>query len=184
MPSVDDLKPAVAWAITGAGHFLAESVAVMEGLRAKAEIDVYLSLAAVEVVPMYGLEARLREAARETIRETGHSFPRAGKFSVGAYAAFVVAPATGNTVSKFVTGIADTLVASLFAQAGKSRVPICVLPTDVAEEAVSPAPNGQLVKVYPRQLDLYHTAKLGNMEGVSLVRSPEALGAWLGNFFS
>ncbi len=177
-------KPAVAWAITGAGHFLAECIALIEGLRARADIDVYLSRAAAEVVPMYGLEARLREACRATIRETGHSFPVAGRFSVGAYGALVVAPATGNTVSKFVMGIADTLVSSLFAQAGKSRVPICVLPTDVAEEVLSPAPNGQLVRVFPRSLDLRQTEELEGMEGVALVRSPEALREWLAEFFS
>ena len=184
MPSVNGRKPAVAWAITGAGHFLAESVAAIESLRVKAEIDIYLSLAAAEVLPMYGLAGRVHEAVRETIRETGHSFPRTGRFSTGAYAALVVAPATGNTVSKFVTGIADTLVTSLFAQAGKSRVPICVLPTDVAEEALSPAPNGQLVKVYPRPLDLQQTEKLGRMEGVFLARSPKALYTWFDDFFS
>lgn len=177
-------KPALAWAITGAGHFLSESVALIEELRAKRDVDVYLSRAAAEVVPMYGLEARLREACRETIRETGYSFPVAGRFSAGTYEALVVAPVTGNTVGKLVTGIADTLASSLFAQAGKSRVPICVLPTDVAEEALSPTPGGQSVRVFPRPLDLHQTARLGSMEGVVLVRSPEALGRWLADLFS
>lgn len=184
MPALGERKPAVAWAITGAGHFLAESVAMVETLSQKEEIDVYLSRAAEEVLLMYGLSARVRETAREVICEAGGSFPRAGKFSAGAYAALVVAPATGNTVSKFVSAIADTLVTCLFAQAGKSRVPICVLPTDVVEEILSPTPDGQLVKVYPRSIDLCRTGKLGDMEGVFLARSPEALRAWLADFFS
>jgi len=183
MPPVNIGKPAVAWALTGAGHFLSESVALIEELCEKREVDVYLSRAATEIVPMYGLEARLRKASRETIREAGYSFPVAGRFFAGSYEALVVAPVTGNTVSKFVTGIADTLVSSLFAQAGKSRVPICVMPTDVAEEVLSPTPEGQLVRVFPRPLDLSQTDKLEVMEGVSLVRSPEALRKWLAESF-
>lgn len=184
MQPVSAGRAAVAWAVTGGGHFLAESVELIGELRKRREVDVYLSRAAVEVARMYGLEARLRDAARETICEAGHSFPVSGRFSLGAYEALVVAPVTGNTVSKFVTGIADTLVSCLFAQAGKSRVPVCALPTDVAYEALSPAPDGQLVRVFPRPLDLRLTDRLGDMEGVSVVRSPEALREWLAAFFS
>jgi flavoprotein len=144
-------------------------------LRALAAVDAFLSRAALEVVGMYGLRKRLEEAALSVTVESGYSFPVTSKFSVGKYDALVIAPATGNTVAKCVTGIADSLVSCMFAQAGKSRVPIFVLPTDVSGEIVSAAPNGNAVIVYPRPVDLDLTRKLSRMDGVTALSSPDEL---------
>jgi flavoprotein len=168
----------IAWAFTGAGHFLRESVELagsVDGL----EVDVFLSLAAVEVLAMYGLGDRLREVARGVTAEAGHSFPVTSKFSVGKYATLVIAPATGNTVAKCVHGIADSLVSCMFSQAGKSGVPICVLPTDISPEMESIAPNGNRVMVRPRPIDLELTERLAAMSGVDVVRSPGELRLWI-----
>jgi flavoprotein len=165
----------LAWAFTGAGHFLRESVEMMGLLRELAEIDSFLSRAAGEVVAMYGLRERMEESASSVTVETGASFPVTSKFSVGRYAALVIAPATGNTVAKCVCGIADSLVSCMFAQAGKSRVPIVVLPTDVSGEMMSAAPNGNIVMVYPRPIDLSLTRRLKDMEGVTALSSPDEL---------
>jgi flavoprotein len=165
----------IAWAVTGAGHFLRESVDAMASLREAAAVDAFLSLAAVEVVGMYGLRSGLENAATSVTVESGHSFPVTSKFSAGRYGALVIAPATGNTVAKCAVGIADSLVSCMFAQAGKSRVPIIVLPTDVSGEITSIAPNGNAVMVYPRPLDLDLTRRLRGMNGVEVLSSPDEL---------
>jgi flavoprotein len=169
----------IAWALTGAGHFLRESVGMMGLLRGSAVVNAFLSRAAVEVVGMYGLKSALDGAAVSVTAEAGYSFPATSKFSAGRYEALVIAPATGNTVAKCVSGIADSLVSCMFAQAGKSRVPILILPTDVSGEIVSTAPNGNAVMVYPRQIDLDLTLKLRGMSGVRVLSSPDELRACL-----
>jgi flavoprotein len=174
-----DGGPRIAWAITGAGHFLSESVEIIGSLDENAAIDVFLSRAAVEVLAMYGLTEQLAGLASSVTPETGYSFPITSKFSAGRYDALVISPATSNTVAKCLGGIADSLVSCMYAQAGKSRVPIGVLPTDIAPEMVSRAPNGNSVTVYPRRIDLEQTAKLRGTDGVTAVLSPEELRLWL-----
>ncbi|MDR1916636.1 MAG: flavoprotein [Synergistaceae bacterium] len=168
-------RPVIAWAITGAGHFLSESVGVIGHISGLATVDVFLSRAAAEVVGMYKVAGRLDEFASSVVIETDYSFPITSKFSVGKYDALVISPATGNTVAKCVHGVADSLVSCMFAQAGKSRVPIVVLPTDVSGETASAAPNGNTVMVYPRPLDLELTRKLGAIDGVTALSSPDEL---------
>jgi flavoprotein len=167
----------IAWAFTGAGHFLRESVEIMGSLRVPA--DAFLSRAASEVLAMYGLKGRLDECASSVTQEDGYSFAVSSRLSVGKYAALVISPATSNTVAKCLCGIADSLVSCMYAQAGKSRVPICILPTDVAPEIVSIAPNGNKVMVYPRPIDLEQTARLSEAFGVTAVSSSDDLHAWL-----
>jgi flavoprotein len=167
----------IAWAFTGAGHFLRESVEIVGSLGVP--VDVFLSRAASEVLAMYGLTGRLDECASSVTKEEGYSFAVTSKLCVGKYAALIISPATSNTVAKCLCGIADSLVSCMYAQAGKSRVPICVLPTDVAPEIVSVAPNGNKVMVYPRPIDLEQTARLGRAFGVTAVSSLDELHSWL-----
>ncbi len=160
----------VAWGITGAGHFLTGCVDVVTGLP---DVHLFLSRAAEEVVRMYGLEERLLQSCRRLYRESRAraSAPQVARFSRGDYDCLVVAPATGNSTAKFAHGIADNLITNLFAQAGKSRVPIIVLPTDVAPVIESPGPRGGLIKVFPRQVDLEAVGKLHSFPGVTVVSS-------------
>jgi dihydromethanopterin reductase (acceptor) len=160
----------IAWAITGAGHFLADCVDVLAGLP---DVHLFLSKAAEEVVRMYGLEERLAHGCGRLYRESRSraSAPQVVRFARGDYDRLVVAPATGNSAAKFASGIADNLVSNLFAQAGKSRVPIIVLPTDVAPELESPGPGGGLVKVFPRPVDLEVVDRLRSFPGVTVVIS-------------
>jgi dihydromethanopterin reductase (acceptor) len=159
-----------AWGITGAGHFLADCAELIPDLP---EVDLFLSRAAEEVVCMYGLEEQLLQGSRRLYRESRAraSAPQIARFFRGDYDCLVVAPATGNTVAKFAYGIADSLISNLFAQAGKSRVPIIVLPTDVAPVIDSPGPKGRLVKVFPRPVDLEAIARLRSFPGVTVVCS-------------
>jgi len=169
----------LAWAITGAGHLLAECA---ERLLRYERVDVFLSRAAQEVTRMYRLEDRLQGPRVHVHRETLASSPAVVGFARGVYRVLVVAPATSNSVAKFVCGISDSLVSNLFAQAGKSRVPIIVLPTDLAPEVDSIGPRGDLVKVYPRPIDLENTARLRSFPGVTVVADLEEMSQCLATY--
>lgn len=162
----------IAWGITGAGHFLRECVDLISELD---EVDVFLSRAAEEVLRIYRLDDDLRQAAKAVLRDTLASSPAVGRFARSRYRMLVIAPATSNSVAKFVGGISDSLITNLFAQAGKSRVPIVVLPTDVAPEMDTVAPRGDAIKVYPRAVDLQNTARLREFQDVTVVEDVEGL---------
>ena len=162
----------IAWAITGAGHLLTE---IADRLLRRDDVDIFLSRAAEEVVRMYGLKDRLYGRGAPVHRETLSSSPMVARFARGVYQVLIVAPGTSNSVAKFVHGISDSLVTNLFAQAGKSRVPIIVLPTDLAPEMISTGPHGDLIMVYPRSVDLENTDKLRRMTGVTVVASIEEI---------
>lgn len=162
----------IAWGITGAGHVLEECIRLMLKLG---EVDVFLSRAAEEVVRMYHLEEELQQAAKAVVRDRAASAPVVGRFAHSRYRVLVIAPATSNSVAKFVCGISDSLVTNLFAQAGKNRVPVVVLPTDTAPEMDTVTPKGETIKVYPRPIDLKNTARLQEFPGVTVVDCVEEL---------
>ncbi|MBN2243895.1 MAG: flavoprotein [Acidobacteria bacterium] len=155
----------IAWAVTGAGHALEECVGM---ILEHEEIDLFMSRAADEVLTMYGLHRRIEESGIPVYRDEGASAPATARFYGRIYRLLVVAPATSNSVAKFVHGISDTLVTNLFAQAGKSRIPIIVYPTDLAPETLSFGPRRQPLKVYPRPIDLENTGKLRSLAGVEV----------------
>jgi flavoprotein len=97
-----------------------------------------------------------------------------GAFYYGVYHTLVVAPATSNSVAKFVFGISDTLVTNVFAQAGKCRVPTIVFACDTAPEMDTEAPKG-MVKVFPRKIDLENTARLKEFEATLVVETLDEL---------
>jgi dihydromethanopterin reductase (acceptor) len=162
----------VAWGITGAGHFLKECVDLIAELG---DVDVFLSLAAEEILRMYRLEEDLGQATRAVVRDTLASTPIVGRFARSRYRVLVIAPATSNSVAKFVQGISDSLITNLFAHAGKNHVPIIVLPTDLVPETDTVTPNGRVVKVYPRTIDLQNTARLRDFPNVTVVERVEDL---------
>lgn len=167
---MDDRR--IAWAITGAGHTLVECASCLEKYG---RADIFLSKAAEEVVRMYSLEKLIHASGLRVYRETLASSPLVVRLFSGTYRVLVVAPATSNSVAKFVHGISDTLVTNLFAQAGKSRVPSIVFPTDLEPEMDSAGPHGEPIKVYPRPIDLENTHKLCGFPGVTVVKDIEEM---------
>lgn len=157
----------IAWGLTGAGHFLADCY---EMISRTPGIDLFLSRAAEDVLRIYRLDSRLGQSGIPVVREGLPSSPVIGRLFNGVYRGLVIAPATSNSVAKFVAGISDTLITNLFAQAGKARVPIVVLPTDLEDVVVSPGPKGP-VKVYPRKVDLDNVERLKEFEGVRVVHT-------------
>ena len=124
-------------AFTGAGHLLRESVQVAEKLAKDHEVTIFLSGAAEEVLKMYGLYERVERLTGGKYRELAtdsnqkFSYPITGRLSLGKYDLLIVSPATANTVSKIVYGIADTLVTNAVAQSGKGAVPVYMVPVDI-----------------------------------------------------
>jgi flavoprotein len=156
--------PRWAWALTGSGHYVTESLALLRGLE---HVDLFVSRAAAEVVRMYKTDLTLPKTAR-IYRDTTASAAPVAMFYHGVYHSLVMAPATSNTVAKCVLGISDSLVTNVFAQAGKCRVPAIVFACDSAPEMDTPAPEG-MVKVYPRAIDLENTHRLREFERTEVV---------------
>ncbi len=172
MRSNDMTEKRVAWAITGAGHALEECVDVLLKIKAA---DIFLSRAGEEVLRMYSLHEVINKSSTRICRENQASSPVVGRFAGGKYSVLVIAPATSNSVAKFVYGISDSLVTNLFAQAGKSKVPSIVYPTDLAPEMDSVGPHGEPIRIYPRGIDLENTRKLDTFPGVCVVSTREEL---------
>lgn len=159
--------PRLAWALTGSGHFFTESLELMSRIPA---LDVFVSKAAAEVVRMYRESVdKLPEGVR-IFKDTTASAAPVGLFYQGVYHTLVVAPATSNTVAKFVYGISDTLATNVFAQAGKCRIPSVIFACDTAPELETMAPAG-MVKVFPRRIDLENAERLKNFEDTVVVDS-------------
>ena len=137
-------KPGIklAWGITGAGHFLRESFDALKKLKEAdpyMKVTAFVSRAGEEVIRMYGLEddlsfistgSYLEEIFFES--EQGASVPKTGRLLLGKYDLLIVSPATSNTTAKLAYGIADTLVTNAVAQAVKGRVPVYIVPVDIA----------------------------------------------------
>lgn len=158
----------VAWGLDGAGHLLAECVEVLLGLPSA---DLYVSRSGEEVLSLYNLKEKIDNASTLVIMPPqGLTFSSAGRFSTREYNLLVLAPASSNSVAKFVYGISDSLTTNLFAAAGKSKVDMVVLPTDTAEEIDSLSPSGW-VKVFPRRIDLENVSRLASFEGVTVVET-------------
>lgn len=58
----------VAWAFTGAGHFLKESVMIYEKVAKKHDVTVLMSKAGEEVLKMYGLYDRVKNLQEVIIK--------------------------------------------------------------------------------------------------------------------
>jgi flavoprotein len=160
-------KPRLAWALTGSGHFFTESLELMSGI---ADLDLFVSKAANEVVRMYKEDmSKLPKTAR-VFKDTTASAAPVGQFYHGFYHTLVLAPATSNTIAKCVYGISDTLATNVYAQAGKCRVPSIVFACDTAPELETMAPDG-MVKVFPRRVDLDNVEKLRSFEATQVVDS-------------
>jgi dihydromethanopterin reductase (acceptor) len=165
------IKPRLAWAITGSGHYIEECLSFLLTLD---DVDLYISQAGEEVLKMYSIDLSDIRARMPVYRDKAASAPPVGHFYKGHYHTFVMAPATSNTVAKCVLGIADSLVTNLYAQAGKCRVPSIVYPCDTAPEMETTAPGGK-VMVYPRRIDLEATEKLRTFEYTTVVESVDEL---------
>ncbi|HEY7987398.1 MAG TPA: flavoprotein, partial [Methylophilaceae bacterium] len=64
---------------------------------------------------------------------------------------------------------------NIYAQAGKCRVPSIVFACDTDTELESEAPRDNMVKVYPRRIDLANVATLKTFEATTVVEDAAQL---------
>jgi flavoprotein len=168
-----------AWCLTGSGHFLEEAIALAQTLPA---LDLFLSDAAEEVLPMYGIRIEsLRERFApgfRLVRDKTASGVPVGMLYEDNYHTVVIAPATSNTVAKCAVGISDTLPTNMFAQAGKLGIPGIVFACDTEPVVVTKAPH-EWVTLRPRRIELENVERLRAIDFCSVVRSPDELAAAL-----
>ena len=167
----------LAWAITGSGHYLRESLAVLQSFE---NVDIFLSKAAAEIIKQYGFQAQLDATNHKVYQDKTASSVPVELFYEGKYHTLVIAPATSNTVAKMAYGFSDSLVTNLYAQAGKTRVPSIIFACDTVPETgqnaiKSEAPRDNIVQVFPRQIDLDNVQKLASFEHTQIVESIELL---------
>jgi flavoprotein len=164
-----------AWAVTGSGHLLDESLAIAQRLPG---VDLFLSAAAEEVLPMYGhrLES-LRERFRIFRDRTASSVP-VGMLYSEHYHTLVVAPATSNTVAKCALGISDSLPTNMFAQAGKLGIPGIVFACDTEPVVVTRAPH-DWVTLRPRAIEFENVERLRRIDFCRVASSLSELEAAL-----
>ena len=162
----------LAWAITGSGHYLRESLTVLQAIE---NVDIFLSKAAAEIIRQYGFQAQLDATNHKVYQDKTASSVPVELFYEGKYHTLVIAPATSNTIAKMAYGFSDSLVSNLFSQAGKTRVPSIVFACDTSPELTSEAPRDNFVKVYPRQIDLDNVTKLATFEYTQIVSNMQML---------
>jgi flavoprotein len=158
-------KQRLAWAITGSGHYLRECLSILQTLE---NVDVFLSKAAAEIIKQYGFQSQLEATGHRIYQDKTASSVPVELFYQGKYHTLVIAPATSNTIAKMAYGFSDSLVSNLFAQSGKTRVPAIVFACDTAPELESEAPSDNMVKVFPRQIDLDNVTKLAGFEATTV----------------
>jgi len=171
----------LAWAITGSGHYLRESLQILASIDA---VDIFLSGAAAEIIRQYGFQEQLEATGHRVFYDKTASSVPVEFFYEGKYDGLIVAPATSNTIAKMAYGFSDTLVTNLYAQAGKTRVPSIVFACDTAPELESEAPKENMVMVYPRQIDLDNVQKLSTFEATTIVATIESLNMTIDNFIN
>jgi dihydromethanopterin reductase (acceptor) len=154
---------------------LLESLALAQRLP---QVDLYLSGAAEEVLPMYGLRLdALRERFR-IFRDKSRSAVPVGALYDEQYHTLVVAPATSNTVAKCALGISDTLPTNMFAQAGKLCIPSFVFACDTEPVVLTRAPQ-DWVTLRPRRIEFDNVDRLRAFEHCDVVGSVAELEAGL-----
>jgi dihydromethanopterin reductase (acceptor) len=164
-----------AWAITGSGHYLEEALAIAARLP---DVDLYLSAAAEEVLPMYGHPIETLKKRYRVFRDRTASAVPVGTLYDERYHTLVIAPATSNTVVKCALGISDTLPTNMFAQAGKLGIASLVFACDTEPLVVTKAPH-DWVTLRPRRIELHNVERLREIEHCVVLRSPDELEAAL-----
>lgn len=181
-PSNDDqddatlARPRLAWAITGSGHCLEESLALAAEMP---NVDLFLSRAAEEVLPLYKIGIAQLKMRFRVFRDNSASAVPVGMFyDTGLYHTLVIAPATSNTVAKCAFGISDTLPTNLFAQAGKLGIPGIIFACDTEPVVVTRSPL-DWVELRPRNIELQNVERLRQIDHCLVANSIDALRAAL-----
>lgn len=164
--------------MTGSGHGLEESLALAARLPM---VDLFISAAAAEVLPIYQLpldELKARFGFQRVFRDKTASAVQVGTLYEDVYHTVVVAPATSNTVAKCALGLSDSLPTNMFAQAGKLGILGIVFACDTEPVVVTKAPH-DWVTLRPRRIELDNVQRLRGIDHCQVVCSPAELQAAL-----
>jgi archaeoflavoprotein AfpA len=169
----------IAWGITGSGDKIRETIALVEELNKKynLEVHVYLSREGEVVLKFYKLLKEVKEHFTRVSTEKGPNAPfLSGKIQLGSYDFILIAPATANTVAKIAYGIADSLLTSSAAQAIKANVPVYIFPVDQKEgEIITKLPDGRDLTLRIRKEDVENVEKLRKMRGITVLSQIEEI---------
>jgi archaeoflavoprotein AfpA len=171
-------KKRVAWGITGSGEQLSETIETMTKIKKqyenKAEITVYLSKAADQVLKYYKLANALKQNFSKIWTEINANAPfLAGQLQTGKFEFLLIAPASSNTVAKISTGIADSLLTNSVIMALKGFTPVYIMPTDYKEgTTTTKLPNGRDSKIRIRKEDAENVKKLATMQDIYILEKP------------
>ena len=168
-----NLRKKIAWAITGSGHFLEESLSICDQLES---VDIFLSSAAEEVLPIYGYNLPSLRKKNKVFRDKTTSSVPVGMLYDNHYHTVVIAPATSNTVAKCAFGISDSLPTNMFAQAGKLGILTIIFACDTEPVVITKAPK-EWVELKPRQIELNNVKRLEKFPFCKVVKSPKKLEA-------
>ncbi len=134
-------------------------------------VDLFLSRAAEEVLPLYKISLADLKARFRVFRDNSASSVPVGMFyEEGYYHTVVIAPATSNTVAKCAFGLSDTLPTNIFAQAGKLGIPGIVFACDTQAVVVTKSPL-DWVELRPRNIELENVARLRQVDHCQVVCS-------------
>lgn len=162
--------------MTGSGHYLDESIALARSLP---DVDLFLSAAADEVLPQYGLGLpQLKTMFARVLRDKSASGVPVGMLYEDIYHTVVIAPATSNTVAKCALGISDSLPTNMFAQAGKLGIPGIVFACDTEPVVVTRSPH-EWVTLKPRRIEFENVERLRAIDFCEVVTTPDELAAAL-----
>jgi flavoprotein len=165
--------------VTGSGHYLEESMALAARLP---DVDLFLSAAADEVLPLYGLRIEDLRSRFRVFRDKSASAVPVGRLYAEAYHTVVIAPATSNTVAKCAFGFSDSLPTNMFAQAGKLGIPNLVFACDTEPVVITKAPrssDAEWFTLRPRNIDLDNVERLSAIDFCTVLRSAAELEAAL-----
>ncbi|UCC58619.1 MAG: archaeoflavoprotein AfpA [Candidatus Bathyarchaeum sp.] len=174
-------KKRVAWGITGSGDRLHEVIETMKQIREQYQnevrITIYLSKAGNQILNFYRLLEDLKENFDKIRVEINSNVPTlAVQLQSEKIKFLLIAPATGNTVAKIATGIADTLLTNSVIMALKSFIPVYILPCDLKEgTAATQLPDGREMKIRVRKEDVENVKKLAAMDGVVILEKTEEI---------
>jgi len=169
----------IAWGITGCGDKIKQISSMMMDLKVKhiLNIDLYVSKSGEMVLKWYKVWDMLKNQFSQIQVEVNANTPfLAGKLQTGYYDLLLLAPTTANTVAKITNGIADTLITNAVSQAAKAMVPVYIYPVDSKKgELETMLPNGKLLKLQIRDIDVENVAKLKKMEHITVLENPEEI---------
>lgn len=150
---------------------LEESLALA---RLLPNVDLYLSAAADEVLPLYKLSLEKLKREFRVFRDNSRSSVPVGLLYADFYHTVVLAPATSNTVAKCAFGISDTLPTNMFAQAGKLGIPGIVYACDTEPVVITKSPR-EWVELRPRRIELENVERLAQIDFCRVVKSLDDL---------